>query len=376
MASTPRRLEAPPTILLTLPEELLEEVLVRLPAAADLARASVAWVSFRRLVTDHRFLRLFRARQPPPLLGIVSHRSHRYLPLLQLAQPPHPSAAGASTFAGSHTADFACSFLPSAERWHVRDLRDSHILLSGVPEGSKFSCRVLVRDLAVCDPLYRRYTLLPAIPDDLAALARQSDMGHFEPFLAPPATEDEDGISFRVICLARCTTRLVLLIFSSGSGDGQWRAVTLDNWVSLLTGLDNPAPGVMPESYLWPRMRHYAHGYFCWAFYPANKNKLILLDTRSMNFSAVNLPPGTRNTQVAILGAGEGRLGVFINEYLTPELRYAVLQNDGGGANQWLPQGRFSLPVNYRYMLVGVAGGYLLLQGIRNLGIPETLRQK
>ncbi|KAF7007012.1 hypothetical protein CFC21_021992 [Triticum aestivum] len=200
MASTPRRLEAPPTTLLTLPEELLEEVLVRLPAAADLARASVAWVSFRRLVTDHRFLRRFRARQPPPLLGIVSHRSHRYLPLLQLAQPPHPSAAGASTFAGSHAADFACSFLPSAERWHVRDLRDSHVLLSGVPEGSKFSCRVLVRDLAVCDPLYRRYTLLPAIPDDLAALARQSDMGHFEPFLAPPATEDEDGISFRVIC--------------------------------------------------------------------------------------------------------------------------------------------------------------------------------
>ncbi|KAF7014277.1 unnamed protein product [Triticum aestivum] len=312
MASTPGRPEAPPTTLLTLPEELLEEVLLRLPAAADLARASIAWVSFRRLVTDHRFLRRFRARQPPPLLGIVSHQSHRYLPLLQLAQPPHPSAAAASTFAGSRAADFSCSFLPSAERWHVRDLRDGRVLLSGVPEGSKFCCRDLARDLAVCDPLYRRYTLLPAIPDDLAALAQQSDMGHFEPFLAPPAAEDEEGISFRVICLARCTARLVLLIFSSGSGDGQWRAVTLDNWVSLLAGLDNPAPVIKPESSLWPRMRHYAHGYFCWAFYPANKNKLIMLDTRSMDFSAVNLPPRTRNTQVAILEAGEGRLGMFI----------------------------------------------------------------
>uniref|UniRef100_A0A453ASK2 DUF1618 domain-containing protein n=2 Tax=Aegilops tauschii subsp. strangulata TaxID=200361 RepID=A0A453ASK2_AEGTS len=265
-------------------------------------------------------------------------------------------------------ADFSCSFLPSAERWHVRDLRDGRVLLSGVPEGSKFCCRDLARDLAVCDPLYRRYTLLPAIPDDLAALAQQSDMGHFEPFLAPPAAEDEEGISFRVICLARCTARLVLLIFSSGSGDGQWRAVTLDNWVSLLAGLDNPAPVIKPESSLWPRMRHYAHGYFCWAFYPANKNKLIMLDTRSMDFSAVNLPPRTRNTQVAILEAGEGRLGLFINEYLTPELRYAVLQNDGGGANQWLSQGRFSLPVNYRYMLVGVAGGYLLIQWIPEPG--------
>ncbi|VAH26881.1 unnamed protein product [Triticum turgidum subsp. durum] len=201
-------------------------------------------------------------------------------------------------------------------------------------------------------------------------------MGHFEPFLAPPAAEDEKGISFRVICLARCTTRLVLLIFSSGSADGRWRAVTVDNWVSLLTGLDNPAPGIQPESYLWPRMCHYAHGYFCWAFYPANKNKLIMLNTRSMDFSAVNLPPGTRNTQVVILKAGGGRLGMFTNEYLTPELGYAVLQNDGGGANQWLSQGRFSLPVNYRYMLVGVAGDTYSYKGFRNLVIPETLRQK
>ncbi|KAI5008626.1 hypothetical protein ZWY2020_009674 [Hordeum vulgare] len=78
-----------------------------------------------------------------------------------------------------------------------------------------------------------------------------------------------------------------------------------------------------------------------------------MLDTRLMDFSALNLPPGTRNAQAAILEAGEGRLGMFINEYLTPELRYA-----------WLSQGRFSLPVNYRHMLVGVAGGYLILQGI------------
>ena len=45
-----------------------------------------------------------------------------------------------------------------------------------------------------------------------------------------------------------------------------------------------------------------------------------------------------------------------------------MLQNDGVGANQWLSQGRFSLPVNYRYMLVGVAGGYLLIQWIPEPG--------
>ncbi|KAM3371662.1 hypothetical protein ACQJBY_018847 [Aegilops geniculata] len=235
MASTPRRPEAPPTTLLTLPLELLEEILLRLPAAADLARASMARVSIRRIVMDHRFLRRFRASHPPPLLGILSARCSRNQ-LLQLAQPPHPSAAAASTLAGFHAADFSCSFLPSAKRWCRRDLRDGRVLLSRVPEGGRFSCLELVRDLAVCDPLYRRYILLPVIPDDLAALAQPLDTLRFEPFLAPPAAEDEGDMSFRVICLAQCTTRLVLLIFSSSSGAGQWRAVTFDNWISLLTG--------------------------------------------------------------------------------------------------------------------------------------------
>ena len=63
--------------------------------------------------------------------------------------------------------------------------------------------------------------------------------------------------------------------------------------------------------------------------------------------------------------AGNGRIGMFVNEYLTPELRYYVLQNDGVGANQWLSEATFNLPVNNGgYMFMGVAGGYLLLQGL------------
>jgi hypothetical protein len=216
----------------------------------------------------------------------------------------------------------------------------------------------LVRDLAVCDPLYRRYILLPAIPDDLAALAQPPDIVHFEPFLVPPTTEDEEELSFRVICLAQCTTKLVLFIFSSAAG--QWRAVTFDNWTTLITGSDNPAPD--DEPHWWPQMGHYAHGCFCWAFYP--KGKLIMLNTRTMDFSVVNLPPGTNEMQVAILEAGKGRLGMFMNEYMTNELSYVVLQNDGDGAHQWQSEAVFNLPINNRYMLMGVAGGYLLLQGL------------
>ncbi|KAM0884217.1 hypothetical protein ACQ4PT_031135 [Festuca glaucescens] len=223
MAPTP---QAQPTTLLALADELLEEIFLRLPAAADLARAAMARVSFRRLITGHRFLRRFRAGHPPPLLGVVSPHYKSDLPPC-LAQPPHPSAAAAaSTF---QAADFSCSFLASPKRWHRRDLRDGRLLLSGVPGGSRFDCRVLVRELAVCDPLSRRYILLPAIPNDLAALAQPHDMVYFEPFLAPPAIEDKEDLSFRVICLAQCATKLVLFIFSSAAG--QWRAATfVSSW--------------------------------------------------------------------------------------------------------------------------------------------------
>jgi hypothetical protein len=249
MAATPGRCrEARPTTLLALADELLEEIFLRLPAAEDLARASMAGVSFRRLIADHGFLRRFRGGHLPPLLGVIPSR-HRQDDPTHLAQPPHPCAAAASTLAGFHAADFSCSFLPSPKRWHRRDLRDGRVLLSGVPEGSKFDCRTLVRELALCDPLYRRYVLLPAIPDDLAASVVLPQ--RFEPFLAPPAAaedkkEDGIGMSFRVICLAQCATKLVLFIFSrgGGAGAGQWRSVTFDNWNALVAGSDNWAPCV------------------------------------------------------------------------------------------------------------------------------------
>ncbi|XP_044429529.1 uncharacterized protein [Triticum aestivum] len=106
---------------MALPDELLEEIFLRLPAAADLARASAACVSFRRVIAGHPFLRRFRVLHPPPLLGILCWD-------LTPAQPPHPSAAAAATYAD---ADFSCPFLPpSPGRWCRRDVRDGRALFS------------------------------------------------------------------------------------------------------------------------------------------------------------------------------------------------------------------------------------------------------
>ena len=75
-----------------------------------------------------------------------------------------------------------------------------------------------------------------------------------------------------------------------------------------------------------------------------------------------------------ILEAGNGTIDMFVNEYLIPELRYYVLQTDGVGANQWLSVATFNLPVNNGgYIFMGVAGGYLLLQGLRQDQYPFFL---
>ncbi|CAL5093109.1 unnamed protein product [Urochloa decumbens] len=50
------------------PDEILEEIFVRLDAAADLARASAACSSFLSIVSARRF----RSLHPPPVLGMLS----------------------------------------------------------------------------------------------------------------------------------------------------------------------------------------------------------------------------------------------------------------------------------------------------------------
>ena len=104
--------ERPPPALMS---ELLEEIFLRVASPADLARASAACVSFRRLIADHSFLRRYRSIHPPLLLGLVSSSG------FQPVEAPHPSAAVAFSF----------DYLPRTtklNRWHPCDVRDGRVL--------------------------------------------------------------------------------------------------------------------------------------------------------------------------------------------------------------------------------------------------------
>ena len=147
--------------LLALTDDLLAEVLVRVPSPADLARASASCAPLRRVATSPRFLRRFRSLHAPPPLGVFFPDGAAFYPAL----PPNPAAPAARAL--DLAADFSFAFLPTPPgcEWLVRDHRDGRFLLD---HAERAGCTTFT-EVAVCDPLFRRYILLPPIPDHLAA---------------------------------------------------------------------------------------------------------------------------------------------------------------------------------------------------------------
>ncbi|GJN11396.1 hypothetical protein PR202_ga29583 [Eleusine coracana subsp. coracana] len=364
MAATPsqmRRLSDPPAPLLAvLSNDLLADILIRLPTLADLGRASTVCVAFRRVISDHSFLGRLRALHPLPLLGIMSIS---FIP----AEPPHPCATLARAITPAAAVDFWCSFVPSRDRWDYIDFRDGRVFLAAVPEGRgvrpcDFNPRTLIREFAACDPLHHRYIMLPTIPEYLTALVNQPEIVRFSPFLAP-SDEDVGGTSFRVICLVQCQTNLVLFIFSSIGGS--WHAAEFDVWRALAAESSNPAPGFLPDL----NRPDYAHGCFCWVM--DWSHQLLVLDMGTMEFSAVDIPQINPLHRRGIAEAGGGKFGTYtlhFNMEYEYALLYTTLQNDGKGTTSLESEAFIPLPSDYRYIITGVAGGYLLLQGI-----PENL---
>uniref|UniRef100_A0ACD5Z8F2 Uncharacterized protein n=1 Tax=Avena sativa TaxID=4498 RepID=A0ACD5Z8F2_AVESA len=261
--------------LMAIPDHLQAEIFLRLPTPEDLARTSAACVSFRRLVTDRSFLRCFRRLHAPQILGFLDRDG--FNPVL----PPHPSASAARALALA--ADFSFSFLPSHCRWIVQDMRDGRVLLGrhpGEDEGPP-----VLRELVVCDPLHRRYILLPSVPDALAASVEHSEPALYGPwcesFFVPLGEEaTAEGTTFQVIRVVKCSFRLAVFIFSSSTG--QWRAPSSQVPIDLFH-----SSGKMIKLF---DSRHYAYGCFYWESTYIKRKELLVLDTQSMEFSITSPP--------------------------------------------------------------------------------------
>ncbi|CAN6205711.1 unnamed protein product [Urochloa humidicola] len=344
-----------------LTDDLLADIFLRLPEPADLVRTSAACVPFRRLVTDRAFLRRFRALHPAPLLGFLDHNG------FHPALPPHASAPAAR--AVSLAADFSFSFLPSStdRGWVVRDVRDGRVLLDRAPEdGAAEEPSVFFTEIAVCDPLQRRCVLLPPIPDDLAAAVDQPLRVEFdrwcEPFLAPRGRGDpEDEASFGVIWIAQCKAKLVAFAFSSSTRE--WRAVASLAWRDLMSPV-----GVSSRSPTFSR-RQYARGCFYWVM--DLRQKLLVLDTGRMEFSIADIPPACQRRPIAIVEAGEGRVGMFAlrDQVADGEVSlYYTVRQDRHGSGHWQMEKTIPLDPAFRHFIRGATERCILL-----LRFPEHL---
>ncbi|KAL6641732.1 hypothetical protein ACP70R_019913 [Stipagrostis hirtigluma subsp. patula] len=335
--------KAPPP----LPEHVLEEIFLRIASPADLARASAACASFRRLTADPAFLRRHRSLHPPLLLGFLDPRPVGFLP----AGEPHPNAPVARSLDGA--ADFSFDHIPRRGRrgWAPCDARDGRILLLRPERG------VVFPELAVCDPLSRDYALLPPIPDSLVASVlvqvKDEHIDSFEPFLLPSG--DYEETQFSVIGWTHCEAKAVVFAYSSVSGS--WTVGASAYWDAL--GLNVQPEGLPPD--WWPS---YAYGCFYWKV--ASADKLLKLDINRMEFSVVDLPPNHQNHDVAVVEAGEGRLGMFshIVDFANPKpLCYFIRQNESQNANEDQMEATIPLPQDYCFHITGASEGYIFLIG-------------
>uniref|UniRef100_A0ACD5Z937 Uncharacterized protein n=1 Tax=Avena sativa TaxID=4498 RepID=A0ACD5Z937_AVESA len=165
---------------------ILEEIFLQLPTPVALVRASTACVRFRRIITEGSFLRRYRKLHRPPLLGFAADKGG-----FHPAQEPHPSAPIARAFADG--ADFSYSFVPKPNiawltPWYVRDIRDGRVLIEC---RSRSEIEAVFTNLAVCDPVSRRYVLLAPIPEEMTA--QQGHLLEFESMLAPIGEDDDES---------------------------------------------------------------------------------------------------------------------------------------------------------------------------------------
>ncbi|XBI42427.1 hypothetical protein VPH35_126768 [Triticum aestivum] len=387
-------MQPPPTI----PDELLEEIFIRLPTPDALARASAACTSFRRVIKG----RAFRTLHGPPLLGFMDAGG------FHPAQAPHPSAplapCGADfSFVPAVVSSSSYYVPPGAQeddgegpRWRPRDVRDGRVLLDwrsfyprsvhmwsyrqdcarrqvsilmdsselgdeercDRPTWTKWErCNAADFHLAVYDPLSSRYVLLPTIPEDLAAQP-QDRLHGFKPVLAPNTRDDGEEEPFKVICIARYMTKLVLFVLPA----------TTMQW-SMLKPPTSPSLERM-SCFDCVRCCFYWTRPYGWS------DHLMVLDTRTLRFSTVDLLTGYhlelsdlpdecfahRHANAVVMGR-EGVLEMFslVGQHGSFALYHTSLKNS---SQQWKLEKIIQLPGQYHSICtMRAAEGFLFFRG-------------
>ncbi|KAK3133187.1 hypothetical protein QOZ80_6AG0533510 [Eleusine coracana subsp. coracana] len=228
----------PDTTIDSLSDDILADIFVRLPSLATLGRAAVVCPRWHRLASSGDFLRRYRALHPsPPLLGCFISFADSLLPVFHRAD----DYSDRDLAAAARGSDFLFTSFTAGNRWSLKDCHDGLLLLSN---------GIVEEKLALFDSVSRRCVKIPllTLKDD-----GSSERG-VTCFLSSSGGDvDEGRDSFRVLSLER-------------------------DWVMFTT---IPPPGGDAR----------AAGRIYWKSVCSPCKVLLSLDTGTMKFSYVALPP-------------------------------------------------------------------------------------
>lgn len=262
-------------VVAALSDDLLREVFLLLPTAADLVRASLACKPFLRAARNAGFLRRFRRRHGPLLLGCLLHHADLPAPVFV---PSSPAAAAAARADG----DFSLSFLPHGSwlgggggaPWRFLDCRNGRVLLKN--RGTQ--------ELAVADPLAWSCVSLSPPP-----AARAVGYGL--------VADDGDSSVFRVFCIAQDSD-------GDGGVSSETRAMVLSpgelSWADVAVH-----PHRLNLTTASRAMQ--ANGSLYWTL--EGGASVVALNTATNEFSVLELPPPLRQLSFDVVEKGEDEDG-------------------------------------------------------------------
>ncbi|KAJ1266328.1 hypothetical protein BS78_08G142500 [Paspalum vaginatum] len=319
---------------------ILGEILLGLDSAADLARASAA---FLRVVG---FLRRNRPLYRPPVLVFLDPEGY-----LHHAEPWHRSASSTAR-AFVRAADFRLSFLPDWGSWWRRDAGGGRRLLSRRTDTGAGS----FADLIVCDPLRRRYVRIPRAAGAFGARDRED----YRFAVLAPAGDGEDGSSLAVVWMVRLEGKVTVTALVFSSDTGEWRAARFNGWTRCNAVLTSCRHHPHTEASAGHRLgrRHSAKSSCSTR---AGWNSLCCACLASREAFTGSTPlwkqgKGNWEGKLGFLTLCDGKLHLYCKSW----------QNNGVGSEEWLHEKTIHLPdgLGYSYTFSAVGGGCLVLQAV------------
>uniref|UniRef100_A0ACD6A4H0 Uncharacterized protein n=2 Tax=Avena sativa TaxID=4498 RepID=A0ACD6A4H0_AVESA len=331
-----KRLARRLTTIGDLGDDLLREILVRLPALPSLVRAALACRAFLRVVrcSPVSFRRRFRLLHPPPVLGffITGERSSipAFVPLRRRNDPDLAAAVRGGDFFLTRLPDHGQGdgYINTdvdtdddtdddTDGWVIHGCRDGYVLLFNGD----------AQQVAACyNPLSRTLDLFPQPPKDEISGDFFDELHIF--------SDEEKPNSFRVFGIYRGEVVRVT-VFSSDSR--RWQALA---WP------ETPTPGSWPA-----RLASEGSKFMYWRHF--SRQYMTVLNSVTLQFSRMDLPPslqtrgsGTKD-HITTVTAGETKDGDHcIFEACGDTLSVWFWTSGDDGVGSWVMQEDFSFKLD------------------------------